>query len=87
MFFRTAQHADSQITGGPDATREHPALFLILAADVGPAHGSDPIAAFENLHLANPAAALPATNWNSAFKTHLRAAQNRLVIRTRKYVG
>jgi hypothetical protein len=54
---------------------------------MGSAHDSGSIAAFEHLHLANSAASLPATDWNSAFETDLRAAQDSLIIRTRQHFG
>jgi hypothetical protein len=54
---------------------------------VGPAHGSNTIRPFQNLNLANSAAALSATDLDPAFEAYLRATQHGLIVRARKYVG
>lgn len=52
---------------------------------MSPAHGSDTVRPFQNLHLANSAAALSATDLDPAFEAYLRTVQHGLIIRARKY--
>ena len=60
-------------------------MLLVFAADVSPAHRSDTVCSFENLHLANSADALSATDLGSALEAYFRAVQHGLIIRARKY--
>ncbi len=82
-----AQHTNAQIGCRPDTTGQHTAVIFIFATDMCSAHHPRPVASFQNLHLANSAAALPATDGDPAFEADFSRAENRLIMGTRKCIS